>query len=164
MQGCNAHRLIILKVHFKYKNKAQSDDFPGGETPRQLQGSNHPSINEHRHHIQQPRCGPLSTSQEEADTILVLHGLDAAKRGLDVDIVSPDTVVFILALSRLPMLEKNPRIGTGIGTKKHKIQLKPVYNAIGPAIADALPSSMHSLDATLVVNSMERANSHAGIA
>ncbi|MES9882593.1 MAG: hypothetical protein ABW185_17120, partial [Sedimenticola sp.] len=82
----------------------------------------------------------LSTSQEEADTILVLHGLDAAKRGLDVDIVSPDTDVFILASSRLPMLEKNPRIITGIGTKKQKIQLKPVYNAIGPAIADALPS------------------------
>ena len=41
----------------------------------------------------------LQTSQEEADTILILHALNAKERGKNVCIFSPDADVLILALS-----------------------------------------------------------------
>ena len=40
----------------------------------------------------------LSTTQEEADTILILHALHTALSGADVHIMSPDTDVFVLAI------------------------------------------------------------------
>ncbi len=81
----------------------------------------------------------LRSSQEEADTIVILHALDVVKRGKEVDIVSPDTDVFILALSRYPALGKDPRIVTGTGSKRRRVCLQPVFSAIGPNIAAALP-------------------------
>ncbi len=80
----------------------------------------------------------LRSSQEEADTIVILHALDVVKRGKEVDIVSPDTDVFILALSRYPALGKDPRIVTGTGSKR-RVCIQPVFSAIGPNIAAALP-------------------------
>ncbi|MES9880361.1 MAG: hypothetical protein ABW185_05705, partial [Sedimenticola sp.] len=82
----------------------------------------------------------LRSSQEEADTILIMHAIDAVKREKKVDIVSPDTDVFILAVSRYPVLGKDPRVITGTGTKRRRVYLQHIYNAIGPNIASALPS------------------------
>ena len=50
----------------------------------------------------------LSSSHEEADTKLILHAHCAAVNGVQtIDIHSPDTDVFILALRRLPLLAPN---------------------------------------------------------
>jgi len=47
----------------------------------------------------------LRSSQEEADTKMILHAVDAASHGAtEINIHSPDTDVFILSLIRYPQL------------------------------------------------------------
>ncbi len=41
---------------------------------------------------------PGVSSQEEADTLMILHATHAAKDGFSVHIMSPDTDVLLLAL------------------------------------------------------------------
>ena len=65
----------------------------------------------------------LSSTQEEADTLLILHALHAVRTGSDVQIMSPDTDVLLLALWRYPQLGHNPSFVTGVGVKKRKIFL-----------------------------------------
>ena len=49
----------------------------------------------------------LESSQEEADTKLLLHAIDATTSGAtSIDIISPDTDVFVLALRRFPELSE----------------------------------------------------------
>ena len=82
----------------------------------------------------------LCNSQEEADTRLILHSLDAAQRGAkELYIQSPDTDVFVLAIYRYHQLCKNTYFVTGVGNKKTVIPLGPVVHALGAAKVEALP-------------------------
>ena len=58
----------------------------------------------------------LRSSQEEADTKIILHAADAASHGAtEININSPDTDVFILALRRYPQLCRDVNFVTGTG-------------------------------------------------
>lgn len=83
----------------------------------------------------------LHSSQEEADTRLILHSLDATRRGAtELHIHSPDTDVFVLAIHWYHQLCKNTYFVTGVGNKKRAIPLGPVAHALGPEKAAALPA------------------------
>jgi len=82
----------------------------------------------------------LYSSQEEADTRIILHSLDAAQRGAtELYIQSPDTDVFVLAIHRYHQLCKDTYLITGVGNKKRLVPLRPVAHALGAAKAKALP-------------------------
>lgn len=81
----------------------------------------------------------LSSTQEEADTLLILHALHAVRTGVQVEIMSPDTDVLLLALRRYPQLGHNPVFLTGVGDKRRTVSLKPIYDGIGEHLAAALP-------------------------
>ena len=57
----------------------------------------------------------LTSTHEEADSILILHALHVARDGAQVDIMSPDTDVFVIALSHAPHLGRNPSVILGTG-------------------------------------------------
>ena len=82
----------------------------------------------------------LHSQQEEADTKLLLHAAEATASGASIiNIHSPDTDVFVLALRRYPELCTNTNFVTGVGTKRRVIPLGPIYEALGPNKASALP-------------------------
>jgi hypothetical protein len=54
----------------------------------------------------------LSSTQEEAETF-ALHALHAVRSGAEVQILSPDSDVLLLALRRYPVLGHNPSFVTG---------------------------------------------------
>ena len=82
----------------------------------------------------------LESSQEEADTKLLLHAIDATTSGAtSIDIISPDTDVFVLALRRFPELCQNTSFVTGRGQRHRKILLRPIVQALRPARTAALP-------------------------
>jgi hypothetical protein len=69
----------------------------------------------------------LQSNQEEADTKLLLHALDATAFGATrIHIHSPDTDVLILSLRRYPELCEDTSFVTGIGRNHRVIQLKPI--------------------------------------
>ena len=81
----------------------------------------------------------LASSQEEADTKLILHAHYAAKRGASkIDIFSPDTGVFVLAIHHYPVLCNNTNFVTGKGDKFRSISIRNIYNTIGCSRAAAL--------------------------
>ena len=83
----------------------------------------------------------LKSDQEEADTKIVLHALDATANGAtEIRIHSPDTNVFILALRRYPDLCQNTVFVTGKGDTYRTIKLQPIVRALGPLKTAALPS------------------------
>ena len=78
--------------------------------------------------------------REEADTKLLLHAIDATTSGAtSIDIISPDTDVFVLALRRFPESCQNTSFVTGRGQRHRKILLSPIVQALGPARTAALP-------------------------
>jgi len=81
----------------------------------------------------------LSTDQEEADTVIFLHALDAARNGSIIHIMSPDTDVFVLALYHLRQLGMETRFITGTCNKRRTIRLEPIYEALGNRFIAALP-------------------------
>ena len=85
----------------------------------------------------------LQSNHEEADTKIISHAVDATSRGAtDLRISSPDTDVFVLALRRYLSLWRNTLFITG---RNHReIQLHPIYRALGPERAAALPA-FHAL-------------------
>ena len=84
----------------------------------------------------------LKSDQEEADTKIVLHALDATANGAtEIRIHSPDTDVFILALRRYPDRCQNTVFVTGKGDTYRTIKLQPIVRALGPLKTAALPSS-----------------------
>jgi hypothetical protein len=89
------------------------------------------------HHVDvQHLCG----SQEEADTRIILHSIDAVKRGAtELYIQSPDTDVLVLVIRRYDRLCKKTFFITGTGNKKRVIPLEPVIHALGVLKAAALP-------------------------
>ncbi|KAK3708724.1 hypothetical protein QZH41_004431 [Actinostola sp. cb2023] len=87
----------------------------------------------------------LNSNQEEADTKIILHALDATANGAtELRIHSPDTDVFILSLRRYPDLCKNTVFITGTRQNYREIKLQPIVHALGPSKTAALPA-FHAL-------------------
>ena len=82
----------------------------------------------------------LDSDQEEADTKILLHAVDATASGAkSIKIFSPDTDVFVLALRRYPELCADTSFVTGRGQRHRNIQLRPTVGALGAARTAALP-------------------------
>jgi hypothetical protein len=54
---------------------------------------------------------------------------------LKVDFFTKDTNCLVFILSRLPFVEPNTQIITGIGRNQRKVALKPIYDKLGAEIA-----------------------------
>ena len=79
----------------------------------------------------------LSSTQEEADTKLILHALDAAKRGATkLSIFAQDTDVLVLAVRRYPELPSESFFMPG---NRDPVSLRHIYTALGALKAAALP-------------------------
>ena len=82
----------------------------------------------------------LESSQEAADTKLLLHAVNATSSGATcIEMVSPDTDVFVLSLRRYSQLCENTFFVTSKGERYRKIKLGPIVHALGPAKAAVLP-------------------------
>ena len=87
----------------------------------------------------------LQSSQEEADTKIIFHAADATSDGaIEIQVHSPDTDVFVLALRRYPELCANVSFVTGKGRNRRAIKLQPIVQALGEARTAALPA-FHAL-------------------
>ena len=85
------------------------------------------------------------STQEEADTKLLLHAVDAAAHGAtEINIYSPDTDVFILSLRRYPQLCHETNFITGTGQRHRVIKLQPIVHSICTHKIAALPA-LHAL-------------------
>ena len=86
----------------------------------------------------QPSTG-VST-QEEADTLIILHAAEISAAGKKVHIMTKDTYdVMVLALQRLTVLGPQIPMLIGTGDKRRKVSLKPIYDRLGTSKAAALP-------------------------
>ena len=93
----------------------------------------------------------LESSQEEADTKLLLHAIDASTSGAtSIDIISPDTDVFVLALIRFPELCQNTFFVTGRVPRHRKILFSPIVQALGPA-RTAAPPGFHTWSELIIL-------------
>ena len=87
----------------------------------------------------------LQSSQEEAHTKIILHAADATSDGaMEIQVHSPDTDVFVLALRRYPELCANVSFVTGKGRNRRAIKLQAIVQALGEARTAALPA-FHAL-------------------
>ena len=76
----------------------------------------------------------LANNHKEADTKLLLHAVDAKISGVtSIEIMSPDTDVFVLSLRRFSQLCQNTTFVTGRGEHLRKIALRPTVDALGLA-------------------------------
>lgn len=66
------------------------------------------------------------STQEEADTLIILHAAEVSAAGKSVHIMTQDTDVMVLALRRLPMLGPKTTMLMGKGDKRRKILLQPI--------------------------------------
>ena len=72
----------------------------------------------------------LRSEQEEADTRMLLHALDATQRGAtSITIHSPDTDVLVLTLWVYKRLCPDTTVIVGTGGKRRSIPLGPLYEA-----------------------------------
>ena len=81
---------------------------------------------------------------EEADSNVIYYAAEIFKLGLTVHIYSSDTDVMVLALSVLPKIGQETIIITGTGENRRKVALGPIFDALGPNKASALPG-VHTL-------------------
>ena len=70
----------------------------------------------------------LLSNHEVADTRILLHAKDASQTYNDVILSSPDTDVFMIALSKLHKIDANLYMLAGIRNKKRIIDLNLVFN------------------------------------
>ena len=95
----------------------------------------------------------LRSTQEEADTKIILHALDASAQGAtQLSIYSPDTDVLVLALRQYPDLCSNSCFVTGTDSSRRAINLKSIADALGPTKTAALPA-FHALTGADVTGS-----------
>ena len=87
----------------------------------------------------QPPTG-VST-QEEADTLIILHTVEISKAGSTVRIMTQDIDVMVLTLRRLTVLGLQITMLMGTGDNRRKILLKPIYVRLRTSKAAALPGS-----------------------
>lgn len=81
-----------------------------------------------------------SDRQEEADTKILLHAVDATASGAkSIKIFLPGTDVFVLALRRYPVPCADTSFVTGRGWRHQDIQLCPIVRTSGAARTAALP-------------------------
>ena len=78
------------------------------------------------------------STQEEADTLMIMHAVEVAKTGLRIHIYSQDTDVLLLALRRVQQLGTEPAIIMGTKERRRKVHLQPIYDKLGPDKAAAL--------------------------
>ena len=82
----------------------------------------------------------LRSEQEEADTRMLLHALDATRRGAtSITIQSPDTDVLVLTLWVYKRLCPDTTVIVGTGGKRRSIPLGLLYEAVGEELVKALP-------------------------
>ena len=79
----------------------------------------------------------FSHSQEEADSLLLLHALSTDKNA-EVVIASPDTDVFLLMVQMYRSLPSDISFLTGKGNLKRSIPVQPVYDKLGQRHAEAI--------------------------
>ena len=84
------------------------------------------------------------SSHEEADTLMMVHALELAEDGEDVDFFSQDTDWMVLILKRMEKLCSNAQFVTGSTENKRKIALQPIYDHLGTRRAHAL-QGFHSI-------------------
>ena len=103
----------------------------------------------------------LRSEQEEADTRMLLHALDATQRGAtSITIQSPDTDVLVLTLWVYKRLCPDTTVIVGTGGKRRSIPLGPLYEAVGEELVKALPGFQEVIRQAL---SVEKAKCLAGI-
>ena len=85
----------------------------------------------------------LTHSQEEADTLIVLHAL-TVPNDTELVVSSPDTDVLLLLVYMYPSLPISTTFLTGKGKLKRNISVQSIYNNLGPKRASAL-LSFHAL-------------------
>ncbi len=81
---------------------------------------------------------PGVSSQEEADTLMILHAVEARELGYTVHIYTQDTDVLLLALRRNDQLGDNAGVLMGTSDRRRLISLQPIYDCLGPNKANAL--------------------------
>ena len=95
----------------------------------------------------------LRSNQEEADTKIILHAVDAASRvATEITNNSPDTDAFVLSLRKYPQLCSDAQFVTGTGERHQVINLKHVVQAHGSTKVAALPG-LHALSVADVTGS-----------
>ena len=90
------------------------------------------------------KCTTGLSTQEEADTFVILHWLELAYSSIEVDCFTQDTDWWVLLLRRLTDVGLNTCILTGNYEKQKLVSLKPIFEALGMARAKAL-SGFHAL-------------------
>ena len=101
----------------------------------------------------------LRSTQEEADTKIILHALDASAQGAtQLSIYSPDTDVLVLALRRYPDLCSNSCFVTRTSSSRRVINLKSITDTLGSTKTPALPAfhALNGADVTVLGVSLER--------
>ena len=84
----------------------------------------------------------LSSTQEEADTKIILHAVNAKERGATrLDIFAQDTDVIVLAVRRYPEL---PRESFFVPSIQNKISIRRIFMSLGALKSSALPA-FHAL-------------------
>lgn len=80
----------------------------------------------------------LETSQEEADTRMILHAAHEAKHSHDLVIKSPDTDVFVLALAFCSHIDGHLHFHTAKGRNTHITDITKLHAHLGEDKCDAL--------------------------
>lgn len=80
----------------------------------------------------------LETTQEEADTRLMLHAAHVAKYSSDLVIKSPDTDVFVLALAFCSHIDGHLYFHTAEGRNPHITDINRLHARLGKEKCDAL--------------------------
>jgi len=70
------------------------------------------------------------STQEEADTLMILHAHQLAKAGFIVTIYLLNTNVLLLALRRSDELGRHARIIMGTEENRQKILLRPIFDQV----------------------------------
>jgi len=78
------------------------------------------------------------STQEEADTLMILHAVEVAASVATVHVYTQDTDVLLFALRRVPQLGRNSALIMGTGECRRTVLLQPIYDALEPTKAAAL--------------------------
>lgn len=95
-------------------------------------------INESKTDLEILRVQDLETTQEEADTRLLLYAAYAAQHSSDLVIKSPDTDVFVLALGFCRKIDGNLYIHTVKAKNPHIADINRLHAHLGEDKCDAL--------------------------
>ena len=85
----------------------------------------------------------LCSDQEEADTRIILHCLQASKNSesnTPIIVKSPDTDLLILLVSYASAVAQPLYLDTGSGNKRRLVDIKAIAHVLGPDICTALPA------------------------